>query len=214
VEYEAAQAIQLAALRTNATVLLFPETVVPMWTAATEAFWKPTLDRLRSSGKIIILGARLPESSGNSEPILGGDYAAALTVLRGGGMPLVSLHTPAHGLAYDNAAVVRGAENAIIQQRIPVPIGMWKPLQPDGARLHLLGPGVIRIANLRVAVLICYEQLLVWPILASLREEPCVIIGMANDHWAAGTSIPRYQHLVMIAWSRLFGLPHLSATNH
>lgn len=213
VEYEAAQAIQLAALRTDATVLLFPETVVPTWTAATEAFWKPTLDRLRSSGKIIIVGARLPESGVNSGPISSGDYAAALTVLRGGAMPIISLRRSAHGLAYDNAAVVRGAETAVIHQRIPVPIGMWKPLQPDGARLHMLGPGVIHIANRRVALLICYEQLLVWPVLTSLREEPDVIIGMANDHWAVGTPIPQYQELAMLAWSRLFGLPHLSATN-
>jgi hypothetical protein len=70
--------------------------------------------------------------------------------------------------------MVRGAEVGVLHQRIPVPIAMWKPFHLDGARLHLIGPGVIRIANRRVAILICYEQLLLWPVLTSLREEPDV----------------------------------------
>src|SRR5260370_22974447 len=37
-EYEAAHVIQRAALVADAKVILFPETIVPTWTAATDAF--------------------------------------------------------------------------------------------------------------------------------------------------------------------------------
>jgi apolipoprotein N-acyltransferase len=62
-------------------------------------------------------------------------------------------------------------------------------------------------------MLICYEQILVWPVLASMSQHPTVLIGAANDHWAAGTPIPRFQHSAVRAWSRLFAIPYLSAVN-
>jgi hypothetical protein len=55
-QYEAALSIQHTALTTDAKVIIFPETVVPTWTPATEAFWQPTLDRLRSAGRTIVVG--------------------------------------------------------------------------------------------------------------------------------------------------------------
>jgi len=53
-EYADAQWIQQKALTTGAKVLIFPETVVPTWTPATDTFWQQTLGRLRASGKIIV----------------------------------------------------------------------------------------------------------------------------------------------------------------
>jgi apolipoprotein N-acyltransferase len=58
-EFEAAQFIQQIALRSNARVLVFPETAVPRWTEATDLFWQPTLDALASSGKTILIGTTL-----------------------------------------------------------------------------------------------------------------------------------------------------------
>jgi predicted amidohydrolase len=212
-EYEAAQTIQRAALAANASVILFPETVVPTWTAATDAFWQSTLDRLRSAGKTLVVGTRLPVSGGGGASISVDDSAAALAVLRGSGTFRASPRSPAPAFLYDNAIAIRGADAAVFRQRIPVPIGMWKPFQPTGARLHLFGPGTIRIGGQRAAVLICYEQLLVLPVVTSLWERPGILIAAANDHWAAGTPIPQHQRLALGAWSRLFGLPCLSTTN-
>jgi apolipoprotein N-acyltransferase len=213
VEYTAAQWIQRTALATDAKVIVFPETVVPTWTAATDAFWRPTLDRLRASGKIVIIGARLPASRGSLRPVSTDDFAAAIALLRGGPTAGDQLRSPSSPFAYDNAVVVRGAESAVLIQRIPVPIAMWKPFKQDGARLHLFASGVISVQSQRAAVLICYEQLLVLPAIASLRERPSVVLAVANDHWAAGTPVPMYQRLATGAWSRLFGLAFVSATN-
>ncbi len=211
-EYEAAQAVQRAALAANAKVILFPETVVPTWTAATDTFWQLTLDRLRSDGKALLVGARFPVSGGRIPSFVTDDFGAALAALRGSGPCNASPRTST-SFRYDNAVIIRGAEAAVFRQRIPVPVAMWKPFIPDGARLHLFGPGTIMIGGQRAAVLICYEQLLVLPVVISLLEKPTILMGVANDHWAAGTSIPQCQRLVLRAWSRLFSLPCLSATN-
>ena len=212
-EYAAAQSLQRVALATDATVIVFPETVVPTWTAATDTFWRPTLERLQTSGKTVIVGALLPQSRGRAQPVSSGDLAAAIALLSGGPSSGAPLRDPPSAFAYDNAVVIRGAENAALLQRIPVPLAMWKPFQQDGAHLHLFASGVIAIRDQRAAVLICYEQLLAWPVIASLCQHPGVVVAVANDHWVAGTSVPTYQRLATGAWSRLFGIPSVSATN-
>jgi hypothetical protein len=59
-----------------------------------------------------------------------------------------------------------------LHQRIPVPISMWNRLQRSGAHMHVIGTGLLQIQNKRAAVLICYEQLLVWPLIGTLFAEP------------------------------------------
>jgi hypothetical protein len=115
--------------------------------------------------------------------------------------------------AYQNAVVVRGAQQGTFVQRVPVPVGMWHPFRTGGVPLNLSGPGVIEIGNERAAILICHEQLLTWPVLASMLDDPTIVVAMANDCWVQGTSIPRYQANAIRAWARLFGVPIISAVN-
>jgi apolipoprotein N-acyltransferase len=112
-----------------------------------------------------------------------------------------------------NALILRGAETDSFQQRIPVPIAMWNPLKTAAARLNISGAGVINLHGERAAVLICYEQLLTWPVLASMAERPTVLIAIANNHSVTGTPIPRFQLAAVRAWARLFRLPYFSAVN-
>jgi len=119
----------------------------------------------------------------------------------------------AHPAAYDNTLLILGAESSTFYQRVPVPIGMWQPLSHDGVPLRLAGPGVVKIDGQRVAVLICYEQILTYPILASMLQHPTVLVGISNTFWFDGTPIPRYQASAVRAWARLFGVPYLLAVN-
>lgn len=117
--------------------------------------------------------------------------------------------------AYENAAlVIGGGKPQVFFQRIPVPVGMWRPFG-DGPSvpLRLRRPGAIRIAGQRVAFLICYEQLLVLPVLLSAIDRPTLIVGMANQYWVRETTIPAAQRASLMAWSRLFALPLLIAEN-
>jgi len=91
---------------------------------------------------------------------------------------------------------------------------MWKPFSPaEGVPLNLAGPGTLQLGPHRLAVLICYEQLLVWPILHSAFERPTLIVGVSNAAWTSHTNIPAAQEACLRAWSRLFGIPFVSAVN-
>jgi hypothetical protein len=187
-EFQAHEQMQETIRQSNAQVLLFPEHVVTQWNQATEAFWKESLDAsARHRHTTVLIGAGFQ---------------------RGRGQHAVGSNP------YYNVLIARGPDTqAIYYQRIPVPIGMWKPLSDGGVPLNLLGPGGISVEGHRAAVLMCYEQLLVWPFLSSAFEHPTVLITVANDYWAKDTPIPKIQEVSAQSLARLFGLPLLSAVN-
>jgi hypothetical protein len=117
--------------------------------------------------------------------------------------------------AYRNAVLIIGGEQPqAFFQRVPVPVGMWRPFgNGPSVPLRLDGAGTIEVADQRVAFVICYEQLLVLPVLLAASERPTLIVGMANQYWVRETSIPAAQRASLTAWSRLFALPLLIAEN-
>jgi hypothetical protein len=186
-EFLSSEQIQASIAQSHAQVLVFPEHVVTQWTEATEAFWHESLHNLAARHATLIIGAglpRTPRSNGKS------------------------------GHTYYNVVIAREKDTTLVYyQRIPVPIAMWKPFTTDGVPLNLFGPGTIMVGKQRAAVLICYEELLVWPFLTSAAENPTILIAIANDYWAKGTPIPKIQEASTESWARLFGLPVLSAMN-
>jgi hypothetical protein len=195
-------------------VIVFPESVVSSWTAATDSFWEDTINRLRTTGKTIVVGAKVIEAQPESAFSVD-DFAMSIATLRFApvGPRMNSASRPDEWPSYRNVLIVRGHENTIFDQRIPVPVSMWRPFARSGVQLHLAGPAVLPVAGERAAVLICYEQLLTWPILTSLLGKPTVIVAVANDYWARGTTIPAFQLTAVRAWARLMALPYVSATN-
>jgi hypothetical protein len=189
VQFVAAERIQELANASHARVIIFPETVVPIWTEATGLFWQQTLAGLRARGKTILLGVAMPmtlaELGGSSPPVP----------------------------RYRNAVLIAGAESGVFFQRVPVPIGMWRPFSDAGVPLNVNGNGTVQLHGARAAILVCYEQLLLWPMLRSMAECPSVVVAIANDHWVLSTPIPRCQAACVRGWARLFRLPVLSATN-
>jgi predicted amidohydrolase len=213
-QFEAAEFVQRQALASNAHVIVFPEAVVPSWTPATDWFWEDTVNKLRSSGKTIIVGAKVPETQPASA-FSSDDFALSLATLQSAPAgPRVSPPSGADTVpAYRNVLVVRGQENTMFEQRVPVPISMWRPFTTGGVQLRLTGPAILPVEGQRVAVLICYEQLLTWPILTALIGKPTVIVAVANDYWARGTTVPEFQRSAVRAWARLMSIPYVSATN-
>ena len=212
----------------EARVLIFPEAVVPRWSDATKLFWQTSLDRARARGQILALGVGLPAAQaqtpqGYREELreLGAlDFAAALDALKSADKPHPNYGiTPARDSIKpqpqptDNAMVIVGAESGTFYQRVPVPIGMWRPFSRTSVPVRLAGPGVITIDGQRTAVLICYEQMITWPILASMLQHPTVIVGISNTFWVDQTSIPRYQSSALRGWAKLFRLPYFLAVN-
>ena len=213
-EYLAAQTIQQQACASSAKVVIFPESVVPRWTASTDLFWKPSIEAFRRDRKIVLIGALIPQSL----PPQGRDLLAAVELLQtahepetGGRLP--GSPQPAIPYSYRNAVIIRGAQTGIFLQRLPVPMAVWKPFERGGTPLQLTGPAVLDLAGQRAALLICYEQVIPWTVWTAALARPTLLVGMSNDHWATGTPIPQWQALCLHAWSRLFGVPYLLAVN-
>jgi hypothetical protein len=212
--YRVAEEIQREALSAQASVIVFPETVVPYWTASTDAFWQQTLAELKAGGKTVLVGARIPREQLDSRPLY--DFSAELAMLNSGLPAISSARLPGRtqwSPTYFNAVVIRGAQAATFEQRIPVPIAMWNPFKSDSAPLNIEGPAVLRIGNKRAAILICYEQLIAWPMVTAMLDNPNVLVGVANDYWATVTPIPRFQRSAVQSWARLFGIPFVFAVN-
>ena len=115
---------------------------------------------------------------------------------------------------YFNAIVIRGLHRQRdFLQRIPIPIAMWAPYSERGVPLRLDGAGTLDIAGRRAAVLICYEHLLVWPVITSFAQHPTILVGIANDYWARETTIAAIQYVSLTGWARLFHVPMLLAEN-
>ncbi|WP_453997882.1 conjugal transfer protein TraB [Afipia felis] len=121
---------------------------------------------------------------------------------------------------YDNVLVeiAAGQARVLYRERMPVPVSMWQPWRSwlgDGgsARAHLFANPIVTSQGQRIAPLICYEQLLVWPVLQSMLHASDMIVATGNGWWTAGTSIVGIQRANIEAWARLFGVPLVMAFN-
>ncbi len=224
-EFRAMQAIQQRLATSSARVLIFPESVVPRWSEASAEFWRQTLIECRARGQVLAIGAGLPSSNSTDrradETRVGQyDFASAIETLRAGARPLPPPQIASHAAdddaqtdSYENTLLFLGAQSSEFYQRVPVPVGMWHPLDRGGVPLRLNGPAVIELGHERLAVVICYEQILAFPILASMLQRPSVLVGISNMYWFSGTTIPRYQASAIRGWAKLFDVPYLTATN-
>ncbi|GEO85984.1 conjugal transfer protein TraB [Ciceribacter naphthalenivorans] len=121
---------------------------------------------------------------------------------------------------YDNVmvAVSGDAARILYRERMPVPVSMWQPWlawtgQGGGARAHFFENPAVEIGGIRIAPLICYEQLILWPVLQSMLHGPGVIVATGNGWWTRGTSIVAIQQASTVAWAKLFDLPVVMAFN-
>lgn len=115
---------------------------------------------------------------------------------------------------YDNvlAMIDQRDVSILYRERMPVPVSMWQPWRrwlgsEGGARATFFADPVVEVRGKRIAPLICYEQLLIWPILQSALFRPDMVVAIANGWWAADTSVPAIQIATTTAWARLFALP-------
>lgn len=171
-------------------IAAYPDTHVVVLPESTVGFWTPTIERvwrevLRGSNLTVIAGAAVVDPKG-----------------------------------YDNVMVVISANAAdvLYRERMPVPGSMWQPWlqwtgQGGGANADFFGNPVVEVDGVRIAPLICYEQLILWPILQSMLHAPEVIVAVGNGWWTENTSIVAIQKASAIAWARLFGLPIVMAFN-
>jgi hypothetical protein len=140
--------------------------------------------------------------------------------LRGSNLTVIAGAAVIDPRGYDNVMVAISADAAkvLYRERMPVPGSMWQPWlrwtgQGGGASADFFGNPVVAVDGLKVAPLICYEQLILWPVLQSMLHAPQVIVAVGNGWWTENTSIVAIQKAGVSAWARLFGLPVVMAFN-
>lgn len=176
--------IDVALAQPMGTTVLLPESALGFWTPTVARFWQKGLT---GTDITVIAGAALIDGPG-----------------------------------YDNVLVriSAGKTEVLYRERMPVPGSMWQPWRAwiggddeSGARAHFFANPVVEVGTSKVAPLICYEQLLVWPVLQSAFHRPDLIIAVGNGWWTAGTSIIDIQRASSEAWARLFDLPLVISFN-
>lgn len=121
---------------------------------------------------------------------------------------------------YDNVILdlSRDGARVLYRERMPVPVSMWRPWQSltgegGSARAHFFDNPVVDFAGLKAAPLICYERLLIWPVLQSALYEPEVIVASGNGWWTDGTDVIAIQQANVTAWAIIFGFPLIVSFN-
>lgn len=121
---------------------------------------------------------------------------------------------------YDNVlvAISRLGGRILYVERMPVPGSMWQPWlswmgKTGGTRASVFANPVADLGGRKLAPLICYEQLIVWPVLHSMLYDPDMVVAVGNGWWTGGTSIISIQRATATAWARLFGKPLVLAFN-
>lgn len=122
-----------------------------------------------------------------------------------------------HGQRYVDALLLLGARYGFVAARQPIPMTEWNPFaHQTSARATWGHLGPTRFFRKPVAVLLCYEQLLVWPIAESfMTETPPHLIVAASNHWwmAHGSTEDAMQDKTLRAWGQLYGVPVVLADN-
>ena len=97
--------------------------------------------------------------------------------------------------------------------RVPVPAGLWRLGDSGSAVTWWWDSGVQIVNGRRIGSLICYEQLLVWPVLFSAAAGAEILIAPSSLWFGMDTHLPRIQHNATSSWGRLFGVPIVFANN-
>lgn len=174
-----------------------------------------TVKRATSKGAHVVV---LPESAlgfwtSTTERIWQGE-------LTGSRVTVISGAAVIDRAGYDNVLIAISSEGGRIlyRERMPVPVSMWQPWlawsgQAGGAGAGFFTNPVVVVDGKWIAPLICYEQLILWPVIQSLLHRPDMIIAAGNGWWTSGTSIVAIQNASTTAWARLFGLPLVTSFN-
>ncbi len=115
----------------------------------------------------------------------------------------------------ESLVLVRGATRGELPQHYPVPLSMYRFGAADSVPLRWRGSYLLPVGSERVAVLICWEQLLLAPMLGVLLESPppTRLVAVSNLYFARGTPVVRIQRASVESWARLLGVPFVYASN-
>lgn len=111
-------------------------------------------------------------------------------------------------------AVLLGADTGRYVQRVPLPFAMWTPgLSREGFTPEWLGASTLRVGAHAHAVFVCWEIGVLWSVFRAVLEGAESFVVLADTAWLRETSGEHVHRQALGAWSALFGVPGVIATN-
>lgn len=117
---------------------------------------------------------------------------------------------------YTDSLNIMGRYQGRLSARQPAPFGEWRPWGRHTALASWWHFGGYRIGKETVALAICYEQMLVWPVAWNFlmdHHKPSVLLAPSDHDWARGILEPAVQKQAVHAWARLYQIPVLYAND-
>lgn len=132
----------------------------------------------------------------------------------------VSVLVGAHRLAtagskasFNSVFGVGNAAGIEVRGRMSMPYTLWNPFREDSVIADFKSSGTAQLEGKKTAFLVCYEHIIMWPVMLSMLDNPERLIGVANVWWAKNTSIPEIQQQILRSWGRLLNIPTAYAGN-
>jgi apolipoprotein N-acyltransferase len=180
------QKVASEAFAGGATVVVSPESIAGPWRASTGLWWRDYASELRTRGESILLGVDITDD----------DAFIRSGVVR-----------------YADAVIALGASHGAFASRQPMPVGDWRPGTAATAVSGRLSQPFLVLGGLRVAMSICYEDMLWWPHWRMLIQRPDVVVSVANNWFIAGTALEAIQTQSIESVAQLVGRPLVRARN-
>lgn len=171
------------ALQEGAKLIVTPEGVADFWNAGTQAFWSPLGPLAKEHDATLLLG--LYRQAPDSS-----DWQSGLLDL---------------------------ASDTFYPAAVPMPLSMWHPWNrqehmPMDFSAQALRSRIPTAAG-QATYLVCYEEVLVWPLaMRMIGKKPDLLISSANQWFTTGTTAEAQTRSVELQ-KRLWGLPLLRAVN-
>jgi len=173
-----------AYLNGNYDVVVFPESVLPSFSAADQMALNPMEAAAKRLGTVIIAGATHPVTDGPDR------WANVLQAFG------------AHQGVIQESRLPAPVGNWRVGEGVRV-----RPFASDLLR------GQDRTGARTVAVSICYENLVLWGHAGLLTGRAEALVAVGNHWFAGGTRIPAIDRTSVWALARLAGVPVIAATN-
>ncbi len=117
-----------------------------------------------------------------------------------------------------NSAILFEANSVrTVHARIPMPVGGWHPWRSAGHMpMRWFDSGLIKVGSTSLAVIFCYEELLMWPWIVtawSAGDEKIQVVVLANQWFASNLNSNSAQKNASTAQARLWGWPITRSVN-
>lgn len=111
-------------------------------------------------------------------------------------------------------AITANGVRTLYTQRLPMTGGMYNPFGTEANRFraHWLGTSTAEVAGLRAGFAICFEHVVLWPMLQTTFSRPEIVIAPASIWWAP-PQLQNAQRQSLRLWALWLGVPVIEAIN-